>query len=727
MQVNLRSEWLADLLSSRRDLITEHWIEDIRAEGLLAYRNISDEQLRVDLPPTVDSMIEAFRSGETEGARRHSIGVIQRRLAGGFLLPDLQSSLHALETAVMNVVRESAPGIEREYEALQVASNMYYLVALIAAGVYEQLRAEQQKRFASVYELGTGLSRDLNLDSLLTTAVVRVAEIVSADSVAILLPNPDHPCDEVRAYHTLEQEMVDSLPDICAALGCEAVSSAGSDPLETPVMVSDVRTKACLARWSDLLSAHQRMALVDIPLVAKQRQLGHIVVLWQEVHNMTDPDTDYLLAIAGHVANAVQNAILYQEAQGKHELGVLLEASRLFSSSLDTDDILRKMARMAAEAVDAELAVVLSVRSVDSTSHRLAYYAGTREATHTVREIVDVFSLVDEEEVLGLLGRRFANGESISFNRREHLPERLKSLSRTVESGLVVPLRHKDELVGAFAILSSRRDAFTDDDLLLAMALADLAAVAIENARIYEYERNIAETLQRIFLPWNLPAIEGFEVAAVYKPALAEAEVGGDFYDGFSTDDGKVSLIIGDVAGKGLGAAVPTAMGKYVVRAYAAENPLPSSVVTRLGRVYMNNAPENVFMTAFYGTLCPADGVFTYVSAGHNPPIIYSAATGVAEEIPTSGICLGVVADAQYVDMSLQLQPGDVLLLFTDGATDIKGNGERLNVEGLERLLVDNAHRPAQEIVQGIFDGIVDFCHGRLMDDVARVALKRNS
>ena len=145
MALSIQNEWLADFLVGKADLITECWIEEIRAEAIPGYQLISDEQMRAEFPSTVQSMLEALRTGDPEGPRVHSLGIVQRRLAAGLRLPDLQMSLHALEIAVMRIVRSADLGPVKEFEALQVASNMYYMVALIAAAVYEQLRMEQQR------------------------------------------------------------------------------------------------------------------------------------------------------------------------------------------------------------------------------------------------------------------------------------------------------------------------------------------------------------------------------------------------------------------------------------------------------------------------------------------------------------------------------------------------------------------------------------------------------
>lgn len=725
MSLLIKCEWLADMLISQRDMLTQFWIESIRTEHIDAYLAISDEQLRKELPPTVDSMILAMQTGDLEGPRKHSFYVVKKRIADGFKLVDLQMSLHALGTAVIRLVKNANLGLVKECEALLVASNLYYLVALIAAAEYEQLRIEQQIRFATTYDFGITLSKSLDLGTILDIAVHKVVECFSGESVAILLAGSDGDRYESRAYHNLDESVAMALPDICAVLDCGLGDMNLFDMRETTHVIPDIRANESLGPWSELLASKKFLSMVCTPLIAKQRRLGALVIFWQDVHTSSKVEMDFLFAMTGHIANALHNAILYEEAKGKRELGILLDSSRFFASSLDMQDVLRRVAKMATETVRADLAVVSIPNRIRGHSDT-AHYARTK-ARSVAHRIVEAVILEGEANRFGGLGSDFASGKPILYSNLSDFPGWMRPLAGIAGSVMVVPLRQKDMLLGALVLVSLAPNVFTEYEVSLASGLSDFAGVAIENARLYEYERNIAETLQRSFLPTSLPNIEGYEVAAYYRPAMAEAKIGGDFYDVFTTGYGNVSVVIGDVSGKGLKAAIPTAMGRYVVRAYAAENPLPSNVLMRLNRVFYENAPEGMFMTAFYGNLDPEGNVLTYVSAGHDPPLLYSSASNQVSEISAEGLCLGVVADAISRDKKIKLQPGDVLLLYTDGATDVKGdgNGDRLGIDGLKRLLLSTINGSAQQIVDDISNAIWSYCSGKQSDDVALVVLKR--
>ena len=725
MKIAEKNEWLAELLQNRRDLITEYWIEDIRSENIPGYQFITDEQLCIDLPQTVDSMIQAFQTGDTEGPRLHSTKVIQKRLSDGLLLPDLQMSLYALKTTVMRIVKEADIGLEKEFEALVSINMMYYSVALIAAVVYEQLRAEQHRRFITTYELGAALSETLDMNAILDISVRKAAEYINAESAAIFLAASENGKEEVKAYYNLDADILKSLPSIRETISyCTENESCINLPGNAYV-VPDVRSHGCLDEWSELLASRRCLSIACIPLMSSERSLGTMMVLWPEIHQVAELPINYLLALTNHIVTAIQNAMLYEEARGKRELGTLLQASKLFASSLDTQDVLGKIAHMSIEAIKADLAVVLVKGHLRVNPDGLAYYTRGREARRALKQILTVVVPEWERGALGNLGISLTSGKPILFENKADFTGKLKPLAEFIGSGLAVPIRYKHALIGAFILASPEENILTEGNISLASGLADLAAIAIENARLYEYEKRISETLQKCFLPPCLPTIEGYEIAAYYRPAMAEAEIGGDFYNVFVATGGRTGIVIGDVSGKGLDAALPTIMSKYMIRAYGTVDMSPCTVLTHFNKAFRDNNSDDLFMTVLYGILDSAEHTFTYANAGHNPPLLYSADRKQVGQIISRGVCIGVCDTPECGDNTTGLRPGDAILLYTDGATDVKRTGSRLEIEGLEQLFLSAAHTPAEQIVNIVSNGILDYGHGKLPDDVALLVFKR--
>ena len=298
--------------------------------------------------------------------------------------------------------------------------------------------------------------------------------------------------------------------------------------------------------------------------------------------------------------------------------------------------------------------------------------------------------------------------------------------SLNIKSMLALPITLEAESIG-FGITFSPGEIrdFTPDHIRLAQALASQAATAIENVRAYERERRIAETLQRALLPTVPPSIDDFEIADRYSAASEESEIGGDFYDVFELAPDKVGIVIADVSGKGLSAGVHTAMVKYMLRAYAADNLDPVPAVSKLNNAVYKSASKEMFVTLFYGVLDITKKELVYVNAGHELPLLYGEDRKICMRLITTGTALGIIPDYKFDMDRIDFLPRDVLLFYTDGATDARRDGGFLGIEGLESLFCSVASGDAHQIVDDIDRGVREFAGGSLRDDMALVVLKR--
>ncbi len=241
----------------------------------------------------------------------------------------------------------------------------------------------------------------------------------------------------------------------------------------------------------------------------------------------------------------------------------------------------------------------------------------------------------------------------------------------------------------------------------------------------YKRERRIAETLQRSLLPDLHVNVPGIHVACLYEAGMSEAEVGGDFYDVVPMSDGVVGVVLGDVSGKGLDAAVYTALTKYTLRSYALEDPDPGHVLRRLNRAFYLQSREETFTTLFFAVIDLRSGKLTYASAGHEPALLYRPDLGTTEWLHATGAAAGVIPDADYTTVEVEFSDHDALLLYTDGASDARRGSEWLRAEGLQRLLEQNLQPDAQATVAAIYRGILSFARAGLRDDTALLLLRR--
>jgi PAS domain S-box-containing protein len=300
--------------------------------------------------------------------------------------------------------------------------------------------------------------------------------------------------------------------------------------------------------------------------------------------------------------------------------------------------------------------------------------------------------------------------------------EELLTMARVlgVRSSIVAPLAGRGRVFGALTLAitdSGRR--FSEQDLAVAEDLARRAALAIDNARLYGVEHDIAHALQQSLLPGTLTQPPGAEVAARYRPAGEGAEVGGDFYDSWQTGE-HYFLAIGDVAGHGPAAAALTSLTRQSMRVVSRYEQSPSRILAVVNDTIRQQTDPEQFCTAALAVLRPSgDGYTLTVScAGHPPPLVVRAGGGT-EEVGICGPLLGVLAQREFDDTECRLALGDLVAFWTDGVTERRHAGGMFGEQRLRSLLGTLADRPAADVARAIDEAVVDFAPGLPGDDVA--------
>jgi serine phosphatase RsbU (regulator of sigma subunit)/anti-sigma regulatory factor (Ser/Thr protein kinase) len=286
-----------------------------------------------------------------------------------------------------------------------------------------------------------------------------------------------------------------------------------------------------------------------------------------------------------------------------------------------------------------------------------------------------------------------------------------------IRSLLGVPLLIQGRVIGVLHVGSLTTRVFTDDDRDLLQLAGDRAALAIEQARLYE-QRRVAEALQRRLLPRRLAEGLGLDVAARYRPA-AGASLGGDWYDVFAVPGGNVGVAVGDVVGHGVEAAAVMAQLRTALRAYAADGHPSASVVDRVNALMWNLGPL-AMTTLVYLVLDPANESVELVSAGHPPALVVSP-EGPASYLPsTGGVALGATPTARYEASTFALPTGSTLFLYTDGL--VERRGESIDF-GLERLrAIAEGSSDVEALCTTVLEGLVG--DSGPSDDVAFVAAR---
>jgi serine phosphatase RsbU (regulator of sigma subunit) len=268
----------------------------------------------------------------------------------------------------------------------------------------------------------------------------------------------------------------------------------------------------------------------------------------------------------------------------------------------------------------------------------------------------------------------------------------------------------------------SGSDPFGERDAGVLAKLARGSAASLANAIDFERERRIARALTRGFVPDSLPEVPGYDVGLLYEPA-AKQPAGGDLYGAWRLSGGRVGMLVGDVAGKGVETAGLSAMARFFIEARSWDCANPAEILREASRMLVTRLPEDTFVTAFLAVI--DGGEVRYANAGHLAPIVLRT-EGSLEPAYSGALPLGINEDPWLADEALELQPGDLMFAFTDGLVEARENGELF---GERRLSGAVARLADPELDMG---GLVRAVHqhvrewaGALTDDVVALALRR--
>ncbi len=585
--------------------------------------------------------------------------------------------------------------------------------------------AESRRRvgfLSALLQISTALTSHSELPDLLQEACDKLLEVSDLDLTAVFLAEGDGQTLRLQTSAGLHP----SLPQFYEPFRM-GERLAGRAALERLVIVNrnlqqDSSEASALARQVGLRT------VVCAPLLLRGQLLGVLSGGSLRDMELTGEETDLVASVANQLAAAIANVRLLDETRRQmeehrrrqDELTVLYGISRAMVGTIGLEERLRAIAEGLTEATRTTRCALFRldrdglipwISHGDTPDEKRRFQAldiPTAAAARLLRKLgaskPPVVMRSPDQEPFGALGWLREWG---------------------VRSALWLPLAFQNRLTGlAMVYQPGEERGFPEEQVELAAAVANQAATAIRISQAYEHERNLAETLQRSFMPSVGTRLKNFDLGQTYLPALKEANVGGDFFDVFRLPDGRVALLMADVSGKGLPAAIQTAMVKYMLRAYAVEDPSPAAVLDRLNRGICAFIDPDLFISAFYGVLCPDTGEMQYANAGHDSPLLALKEYQYCTSLDITGPVLGLEPAVSYFTRSHRLAPGDLLLLYTDGITNARRGGELYGRERLEALLTELAGGKPDRIVSQIYRTVRAFAEGDLHDDCALLALK---
>ena len=406
---------------------------------------------------------------------------------------------------------------------------------------------------------------------------------------------------------------------------------------------------------------------------------------------------------------------------GDTKLRVMVEISRKISTATEPHELLDFIVDSAGEVIDFDAAGIFLL---DAASGTIRYVTG-RGYSNSERPTEIVLQAND-----GIVGWVISSGESVITGEVEDEPHYLKLRPET-QSELTVPIASDGEVIGAFTLESDRVNSFTEKELEWLTVLATQVAIAIDRARLHrellekkrlDEELRIAREVQLSLLPVIAPNLEGLDIAGLNIPSR---NIGGDYYDFIPIVQGHLGIVIADVSGKGIPASLIMASFRAFMRAEIRHNYAIQMIFARVNNLLREILQLNQFVTAFYGVLDLERRRFTFSNAGHNPPLLLRP-DGKLRQLKTGGTVLGVFENAAYDEEFIDLKPGDLFLLYTDGLVEAENKAGRMfGRNRLEKFVRANAHQSAAELCESIYVEMKRFTkESRLDDDTTIVVAK---
>jgi len=413
------------------------------------------------------------------------------------------------------------------------------------------------------------------------------------------------------------------------------------------------------------------------------------------------------------------------------DLRQILQVSKLLNADLDLDTVLKSILSVAETVMQAQ---ACSVWLIEPETNDLVCRIATGQVGQKVKEVYR------SKQGEGIIGSVAETGKPLlipdAYKDPRFNPAFDRQTGFRTRCMLTVPLRARGKIIGVAQVLNRRSsegtpEIFDELDMVKFGALADHAALAVENARLHreileqkllEHDVNSARAIQDSFLPHTFPKLLRFRFAAKSKPTMG---VGGDLYDIFEMTEDLVGLTIADVTGHGVSAALYMARTVSELKHISHRYRDPSETIKALNSVLTGQFISGQFVTLLYGILDTRIGRFTWAGAGH-PPAVLSRSDGSVEFLHTrEGMPLGIFDDANYSDESVDLSPGDRLLMYTDGVIEaFNADSEPLGMDGLKRIVSEHKGEP-ESLIDRVFDRV--HAHASTeepLDDIAMVALE---
>lgn len=579
------------------------------------------------------------------------------------------------------------------------------------------LSANERDILLTLFDLGRKIASVIDLEELLPKIPELVGRLIPFDAFAVYFFQAKRDTLSIGYSVGYPDSARDfSLPSSAGLLGRVFTT-------RQPVVVGDVSADP------DYVSVVPGMAsTLAVPLIHKAQAIGALNVLSRERDRYSERDVAILRQFAAHVATAVVNARLFErQRQDAEAFETLAEIGRDVAAVLDLDALLERIAQLASKLVAYR---TFGILLLNESAGELELKIGVKYG----RKVSDLPKVKLGEGLVGYaaLHREPVLAPDVSKDAR------YIQVVDDVRSELAVPMLLKDRCIGVLDLESPDLDAFSKREVEILTLLASQAAVAIENARLYEEvsanearlerELGFAKRVQAALLPTGLPKrVKGIDVAAAFAPAR---ELGGDFHDLLVPESNTVITAVGDVSGKGVPAALYAVFAGELVRGrtfrrrHLPERSSPSYVLMSINTILHERQLEEYYCTLCYAVFDLKRHTMTMANSGLPYPIRYSG--GECAPVVLPGVPLGSFFGVTYDEVSLPLSPGDVFVFCSDGVTEAMNSlGEEYTTDRLVDVISQSRDLPARAIADAIVKSVEEHRAGYPPNDDTTVVVVR--
>lgn len=618
--------------------------------------------------------------------------------------------------------------------------------------IYHKDLPKTTRELEALIEVGAQLSRIADTEVVLSDVLEKVLELMQGDRGFIMLYDE---AGELRPTIAKNMDVTDK--DFLDGEGQYSTSFANKVVEQRKTLVSTNVAEDPRFQSESIIS-QRILSIMAAPLLCADKLLGCLYIdVKESIRYYSDEDAAFFTALANQAAIAIDNARLTADLRKNQEfleatneqlqksLQNLLEANQKLDRKIGEITALYEASKRLNEASDVASVlqkILEQTRSVVKCERTSLMMYDRKQGAYITRIVrgfdgsapPDMVHIKAGEGVAGaaVMARKgvIANDGSRDprFVRRSERDNRIRSI-------MSVPLvsGSGDRIYGVINLINAQDSAgFRDEDLEIVSSLANLASVSIDKFNglkaMLEQEKHNQEIedahkVQTMLLPKGMPESEHFEFSAKYTLAN---RVGGDYYDFIPLSDDRLAVVIGDVSGHDIASALVMAMGRNLIRTLFEHYERPSEVLAKTSSVLRRDTHAARYITLFLAIVDPRSMTMTYSNAGHNYPLFLTEGAQSFTNLEAGGFPLGLVDDFNYMEETIELKPGDLMILYTDGLIEAQApDGEMYALPRLEQSILATRNEPCQAIADQIYHQITNFVgSSRLQDDLTFVTMR---